>query len=60
MGERAQARAQAQQAQTDDYVRSVVSSDTSADQIAKGKQLLDSGTITQAEFDQLKAKALAT
>jgi len=60
MAERAQARAQAQQAQMDDYVRTVASSDTSADQIAKGKELLDSGTITQAEFDQLKAKALAT
>jgi uncharacterized membrane protein YcjF (UPF0283 family) len=60
MGERAQTRAQAQRAEMDDYVRSVASSDTSADQIAKGKQLLDSGAITQAEFDQLKAKALAT
>jgi uncharacterized membrane protein YcjF (UPF0283 family) len=60
MGERAQARAQAQQAQMDDYVRSVASSDSGADQIAKGKELLDSGAITQAEFDQLKAKALAT
>jgi uncharacterized membrane protein YcjF (UPF0283 family) len=60
MGERAQARAQAQQAQMDDYVRTVASSDTSADQIAKGKQLLDSGAITQAEFDQHKAKALGT
>ena len=60
MGERAQARAQQQQTQMDDYVRSVASSDTSADQIAKGKQLLDSGAITQAEFDTLKAKALAT
>ena len=60
MGERAAAKAQSQQAQMDDYVRSVASSDTSADQIAKGKQLLDSGTITQAEFDQIKAKALAT
>ena len=59
MGERAQQRAQAQQSQMDDYVRSVASSDTSADQIAKGKQLLDSGAITQAEFDQLKQKALA-
>jgi hypothetical protein len=58
MGERAAAKAQAQQSQVDDYVRSVASSDSSADQIAKGKQLLDSGTITQAEFDQLKAKAL--
>lgn len=60
MGERAMQRAQSQQAQMDDYVRSVASSDSGADQIAKGKQLLDSGAITQAEFDQLKAKALAT
>jgi hypothetical protein len=58
MGERAAQRAQAQQSQVDDYVRSVASSDSSADQIAKGKQLLDSGALTQAEFDQLKAKAL--
>jgi Phospholipase_D-nuclease N-terminal/Short C-terminal domain len=60
MGERAAAKAQAQQTQMDDYVRSVASSDSSADQIAKGKQLLDSGAITQAEFDQLKAKALGS
>lgn len=58
MGERAANRAQAQQSQMNDYVRSVASSDSSAEQIAKGKQLLDSGAITQAEFDQLKAKAL--
>ena len=60
MGERAAKRAQAQQAQMDDYVRSVASTDSGVDQIAKGKQLLDAGTISQAEFDQLKAKALAT
>ena len=58
MGERAMARAQSQQAQADDYIRSVASSG-SADEIAKAKGLLDSGAITQAEFDQLKAKALA-
>jgi hypothetical protein len=57
MGERAAQRAQAQQTQMDDYVRSV-GSDSAPDQIAKGKQLLDSGAITQAEFDQLKANAL--
>src|SRR5947208_4336429 len=41
MGERAASRAQAQQAQVDNYVRSVASSDSGAKQIAKGKQLLD-------------------
>jgi len=59
MGERAQQRAQAQQTQVDDYVRSVASSGSPTEEIAKGKQLLESGAITQAEFDQLKAKALA-
>ena len=59
MGERAQAKAQAQQSQLDSYVRSVASTGGATEQIAKGKELLDAGTITQAEFDQLKAKALA-
>jgi hypothetical protein len=59
MGERSARRAQEAQAQTDAYVRSVAASDTSAAQIAKGKELLDTGAITQAEYDQLKAKALA-
>ncbi len=53
-----------QEAQAD-YIRSVAGTEGSAkgagaaDQIASAKSLLDSGTITQAEFDQLKAKALA-
>ena len=59
MGERNLKKAQAQQAQMDSYVRSVASSDSASEQIAKGKELLDAGTITQAEFDQLKAKALS-
>ena len=59
MGERAAARAQGQQKQMDEYVRSVASSGPT-DQIAKGKELLDSGAITQEEFDQLKSKALAS
>ncbi|MFL5942918.1 MAG: SHOCT domain-containing protein [Gaiellaceae bacterium] len=58
MGERSLERAQGQQRQMDDYVRSVASSSGPTDQIARGKQLLDSGAITQAEFDQLKARAL--
>ena len=60
MGERAQQRAQSQQAQVDDYVRSVASSGSPTEEIAKGKELFDSGAITQAEYDQLKARALAT
>ncbi|HEX6664709.1 MAG TPA: SHOCT domain-containing protein [Gaiellaceae bacterium] len=48
---------QQSQAQFDDYVRSVAGG--GADQIAKAKDLRDQGTITQAEFEQLKAKAMA-
>jgi Short C-terminal domain/Phospholipase_D-nuclease N-terminal len=50
--------AQAAQAQLDSHIQSVAGSG-SAEQIAKAKELLDSGAITQAEYDQLKAKALA-
>ena len=47
------------QAQVDQYVKSVAGPGDPTEQIAKAKQLLDSGTITQAEFDQIKQKALA-
>ena len=58
MAQRDLDRAKAQQAQFDDYVQSV--SGGAAGEIDKAKQLLDSGAITQAEFDAIKAKALAT
>ena len=59
MTERSMKQAQAQKAQMDDYVRSVAGSGGAAAEIEKAKGLLDSGAITQAEFDAIKAKALA-
>jgi len=50
--------AQAQQQQFDQYVQSVASQSDPSEQIAKAKGLLDSGAITQDEFDRLKQKAL--
>ena len=59
MAER-QATAQAEaQKQFDSYVQSVASKDDPTEQIAKAKSMLDAGTITQEEFNSLKAKALA-
>ena len=61
MAQRTNAMAQAQQQQLDSYVKQVASTPSDpAAQIANAKQLLDSGAITQEEFDALKKKALAT
>ncbi|MGZ4704697.1 MAG: SHOCT domain-containing protein [Acidimicrobiales bacterium] len=59
MAMRSQAQQQAAQADFANYVQSVSAAGSPADQIAKAKELLDAGTITQAEFDSIKAKALA-
>ena len=47
------------QQQFDDYVRRAAGSGGPAAEIEKAKRLLDSGAITQQEFDAIKAKALA-
>ena len=63
MSQRGMAQARAQQAEQAEYIRSVSggSSGTSlAAEIEKAKGLLDSGAITQAEYDAIQAKALAT
>lgn len=62
MTERAMAKAQAANADQQEYIRRVATGSTSGDpaaQIAKGQELLSSGAITQQEFDALKAKALS-
>ena len=47
-------------AQQEKYIRSVASSSISpTEQIMHAKSLLDAGTITQEEFNALKAKAIA-
>ena len=58
MTERSIKQQEAAKSEMDQYVRSVAGSDPS-EQIAKGEELLKAGTITQAEFDQIKRKALA-
>ena len=57
MQERTIEQANAKQAAMDRYVRDTAGG--SATEIAKAKELLDSGAITQAEFDAIKAKALS-
>jgi ABC-type Fe3+ transport system permease subunit len=59
MNERRAKDTQAAQSQFDDYVRKTAGSGGPASEIEKAKQLLDSGAITQAEFEAIKAKALA-
>ena len=56
MAQRAAAQAQQNKAAADEYIRSVAGSPV--DEIARAKALLDAGTITAAEYEQLKAKAL--
>ena len=59
MADRNIQQAQAQRAQMDQYVRETAGSGGAAAEIEKAKGLLDSGAISQSEFDAIKAKALA-
>jgi hypothetical protein len=59
MGIRAREAAVAAKEDTDAYIRQAAGH-SPAQEIADAKALLDSGTITQQEFEWLKAKALGT
>jgi hypothetical protein len=60
MGQRDIEQARAAQTQFDEHIKSVAGSgpDGAAAQIAQAKSLLDSGAISQEEYERLKAKAL--
>ena len=58
MAERQAKSAEQAKAATNEYIRSVAAA-SPTQEIAKAKELLDAGAISQAEFDALKAKALA-
>lgn len=59
MTARNQKQMEAAQAQSDAYIRSVAGSGGAAAEIERAKGLLDSGAITQAEYDAIKQKALS-
>ncbi|HUO69646.1 MAG TPA: SHOCT domain-containing protein [Solirubrobacteraceae bacterium] len=60
MAERRNKEVQQAQVQFDEYVRQTAGSGGAASEIEKAKGLLDSGAITQAEFDAIKTKALSS
>jgi flagellar biosynthesis/type III secretory pathway M-ring protein FliF/YscJ len=62
MAERQAAAVNQARSETDAYIKHVAATGggkSPAEHIADAKALLDNGTITQAEFDKLKSKALA-
>ena len=60
MAERSSKQMQAAQQQYEAQVKEIAGSGGAAGEIEKAKGLLDSGAISQAEFDSIKAKALAS
>lgn len=58
MAERSSKSAEAVRQQQDAYIRQVAGNTSPVDQIAQARAMLDSGAITQTEYDALKAKAL--
>ncbi len=59
MAERQMKAAEQVRSQQQAYVRDLAGTASPAEQIAKAKELHDAGVISDAEFESLKAKALA-
>jgi Short C-terminal domain/Phospholipase_D-nuclease N-terminal len=59
MAERRAQDVKASQSDVDRYIREAAGKSGPSDEIARAKELLDRGAITQAEFDQIKQKALS-
>ena len=59
MAERSMRASAMHRQQQDDYIRDVVGRTSPTDQITQARALLDSGAISQPEYDILKTKALA-
>ena len=57
MRERTMRQAEDQKVAFDQYVRETAGGSTA--EIARAKELLDAGAITQAEFDAIKTKAIS-
>jgi hypothetical protein len=60
MAERNVKQVEAYQSQVDEHIKSVAGSNGAAAEIARAKGLLDSGAITEDEYQSLKARALAS
>ena len=58
MAQRNVERSQEVQAQQESYIKNVAGGKSPSEQVAQAKSLLDSGAISQAEYESMKAKAL--
>jgi hypothetical protein len=58
MAERSARSAEAMRKEQDSYIRQVAATASPADQIAQARALLESGAISEPEYESLKAKAL--